>query len=82
MAFFINEKCTKCAACLSECPTLSIVEGRTRYVIDTDLCDNHQACVAVCPVNAIVKFTGATKEVSAPSASKAPSTGKPTPVKK
>lgn len=53
MAYRINEKCTKCGACLLECPTQAITDGRTKYVIDADTCDNHAACVSVCPVNAI-----------------------------
>lgn len=56
MAYFINEKCTKCAACIVECPTNSIVEGKDFYAIDVDTCDDHAACVAVCPVDAIHKI--------------------------
>jgi ferredoxin len=48
-----NKACTKCGACLIECPTGSILEAKDQYIIDTDTCDNHAACVAVCPVNAI-----------------------------
>lgn len=56
MAFRINTACTKCGACLYECPTQSIIEGLTHYVIDSDTCSEHQACVAVCPVNAIERI--------------------------
>ncbi len=49
----ISKACTKCGACLGECPTGSIIEGKDRYLIDADACANHAACVAVCPVNAI-----------------------------
>ena len=56
MAFIILKTCTRCAACLLECPSQSISEGKTQYYIDADTCDEHQACVAVCPVNAIVRM--------------------------
>jgi ferredoxin len=53
MAYVIDDRCTKCGACLFECPTNSIIEGAKIYIIDTDTCADHAACVAVCPVNAI-----------------------------
>lgn len=53
MAYSINEACTNCSACVLECPTGSIIQGREHYVIDADTCENHASCVAVCPVNAI-----------------------------
>jgi len=59
MAHKITNACTKCAACLGECPTGSIIEGKDRYLIDADTCSDHVACVAVCPVNAIVPSNGA-----------------------
>jgi NAD-dependent dihydropyrimidine dehydrogenase PreA subunit len=34
------------------------VEGKTQYYIDTDLCLDHRACVAVCPVAAIEPGVG------------------------
>ena len=49
----INQACTKCGACLNECPTEAILEGGTQFYIDTDICRDHKACVAVCPVKAI-----------------------------
>jgi ferredoxin len=55
MAYVISKACTKCGACLPECPTGSIVEGKTQFYIDADSCDEHKACVNVCPVNAISK---------------------------
>lgn len=58
MPYVINKSCTKCGACLPECPTSSIVEGSERFVIDADTCMDHAACVNVCPVNAIVRRTG------------------------
>ncbi len=54
MAHLIMKTCTKCGACLAECPTGSIVEGKEQYYIDADTCSDHMACVAVCPVNAII----------------------------
>jgi ferredoxin len=53
MAYLISQACTKCGACLTECPTGSILEGKSQFHIDTDTCANHAACVSVCPVNAI-----------------------------
>lgn len=55
MPYLINSSCTKCGACLTECPTDSIAEGTDKYYIDTDTCADHAACVSVCPVNAIIK---------------------------
>ena len=56
MAYFIDSHCTKCGACLPECPTGSIIEGKNQYYIDADTCANHAACVAVCPVDVISKI--------------------------
>ena len=53
MAYRITRACTKCGACISECPTEAILEGKTQYYIDADTCMDHKACVVVCPVNAI-----------------------------
>ena len=38
MAMKINEDCISCGACLPECPTESITEGDTIYVINADTC--------------------------------------------
>ena len=54
MAHLILKSCTKCGACLAECPTGSILEGRDQFYIDADSCSDHAACVSVCPVDAIV----------------------------
>ncbi len=56
MPYVISKKCTKCGACLLECPTGSIMEGDEAYVIDADTCGDHAACAAVCPVDAIQKL--------------------------
>ena len=61
MALMINEECISCGACEPECPTSSISEGDSIYVIDPNTCveckghfDEPQ-CIAVCPVDCIVK---------------------------
>jgi ferredoxin len=56
MAYLISKACTKCGACLTECPTGSISEGKNQFYIDSDTCADHAACVNVCPVNAITKL--------------------------
>src|SRR5690606_1597051 len=53
MPYFISKACTKCGACITECPTGSIIEGKEKFLIDADTCAEHAACVAVCPVDAI-----------------------------
>ncbi len=61
MAMKITEECISCGACEPECPTQSIAQGDTIYVIDAATCveceghfDSPQ-CVTVCPVECIVK---------------------------
>ena len=53
MPYVISKACIKCDACLRECPTGSIIEGKSQYYIDADTCAEHAACLAVCPVDAI-----------------------------
>lgn len=60
MAMKITEECISCGACIPECPTESISEGDTIYLINADTCvecvghfDSPQ-CVSVCPVDCIV----------------------------
>ncbi|HAR41307.1 MAG TPA: ferredoxin [Bdellovibrionales bacterium] len=53
MSHMISKACTKCGACITECPTGSIVEGKNQYYIDADTCADHAACLNVCPVEAI-----------------------------
>ena len=53
MPHLISKVCTKCGACLTECPTGSIIEGAEQYFVDADTCTDHAACVNVCPVDAI-----------------------------
>ncbi len=61
MAMKITDECISCGACEPECPTTSIAEGDTIYLIDATTCvecsghfDSPQ-CVSVCPVDCIVK---------------------------
>jgi len=60
MALMINEDCTNCGACGSECPNEAISEGEFYYVIDPDRCTEclgffaEPQCVAVCPLGCIV----------------------------
>jgi ferredoxin len=61
MAMRITEECISCGACEPECPTKSISEGDTVYVINAQTCveckDHYDSphCVSVCPVDCIVK---------------------------
>ncbi|NLF27462.1 MAG: 4Fe-4S binding protein [Clostridiales bacterium] len=52
MAYFINDDCIACGACVDECPVSAITEGESKYVIDADACISCGACAGVCPVNA------------------------------
>jgi ferredoxin len=54
MPHLIQNTCTKCGACLQECPTTSIIVGAKQFHIDIDTCDDSAACAQVCPVDAIV----------------------------
>jgi ferredoxin len=62
MAMKITEECIACGACLTECPSDSITEGDTIYLINADTCVecvgyyDTQQCVSVCPVECIVKI--------------------------
>ena len=61
MTMKITEECISCGACVPECPTESITEGDTIYVINQVTCvecDGHfdePQCLSVCPVESIVK---------------------------
>ncbi|NMW17938.1 MAG: 4Fe-4S binding protein [Chlorobiaceae bacterium] len=61
MAHRITDSCTYCGACEPECPVSAITPGEDCYDIDETICidciDFHDeaACVAVCPVDCIIK---------------------------
>lgn len=55
MAYAIDNACTRCGACVEECPTNAITESEPTYLIDADTCTDCMACVPVCPVDAIRK---------------------------
>lgn len=50
MAYFIQDDCIACGACIAECPTDCISEGDI-YVIDEDECIDCGACADVCPTD-------------------------------
>lgn len=52
MAYFINDDCISCGACVGECPVSCITEGESIYVIDPDTCIECGSCASVCPVGA------------------------------
>ena len=61
MAYVISDECVACGTCAGECPVEAISEGDEHTVIDPNVCveckghfDEPQ-CVAVCPVDAIIK---------------------------
>ena len=56
MPHYIDKNCTKCGACIVECPTDSIIDAQPIYLIDADTCTDCMACVPVCPVDAIHKL--------------------------
>ena len=53
MAYFIEDSCIACGACVDECPTEAITEGEP-YVIDADNCIDCGACADVCPTDSPV----------------------------
>jgi len=61
MALMINDQCIACDACPSECPNEAITADDPIYVIDPARCTecvpvhDEPQCVAVCPVECIVK---------------------------
>ena len=60
MAMRITEECVNCGACEPECPRTAISEGDPVYVIDANACtecveEGDPKCIAVCPVDCIVK---------------------------
>lgn len=55
MAYKINDSCTGCGTCASECPADAIIESGDVYVIDADKCVDCGACAGVCPMEAITQ---------------------------
>ncbi len=60
MAYKINDDCTSCEACISECPNEAIYEGDDHTMITTDKCtecvgffDSAQ-CADVCPTESCI----------------------------
>ncbi len=59
MALMINEDCTLCDACVTECPNDAISEGDEIYVIDAFKCtecvgaEDEPQCQLVCPPDCI-----------------------------
>lgn len=53
MAYVINDDCTSCGLCESECPTEAISAGDSKYVIEADKCTDCGLCADQCPVDAI-----------------------------
>ncbi|GGC98009.1 4Fe-4S ferredoxin [Thalassobacillus devorans] len=56
MAFVITSPCRheKAAECVDVCPVDCIEKGEDQYFIDPNTCIDCGACVAACPVDAIV----------------------------
>ena len=55
MTYIVAEPCIKCkyTDCVSICPVMCFYEGANCVVIDPDECIDCNACVPVCPVDAI-----------------------------
>ena len=48
MAYFIDDSCIACGACMADCPTDAISEGDI-YVIDAEKCIDCGVCASACP---------------------------------
>ena len=61
MALKIIDECINCDVCEPACPNLAIYQGELIYEIDPDKCTeceghfNEPQCIAVCPVDCIIK---------------------------
>ncbi len=53
LTFSINENCTDCLVCVSECPEDVISEGEEHQVIDDERCIKCGVCKSVCEYDAI-----------------------------
>jgi len=74
MALMINEECTECDACVTECPNDAISAGENIYVIDALKCTecvghfDEPQCMMVCAPDCIVPnpdFAESTDELQA-----------------
>lgn len=57
MPYFIDKNCTRCGACLPECPTNAIVDAEPTFLIHADVCSDCVSCVPICPVHAIQRIS-------------------------
>ena len=61
MAMKVTDECISCGACEPVCPTQSVSQGDSIYVINQETCvecvGHHDSpqCVSVCPVECVVK---------------------------
>ncbi len=61
MSLVITDECINCDVCEPVCPNLAIYQGKEIYEIHPDKCTEcvghfpEPQCVAVCPVNCIIK---------------------------
>ncbi len=61
MALIITDECINCDVCEPVCPNTAIYQGQSIYEIHPDRCTecvghfSEPQCVAVCPVNCIIK---------------------------
>ena len=61
MSLLITDECINCDVCEPACPNTTIYQGELIYEIAHDKCTecvghyNEPQCVAICPVNCIIK---------------------------
>jgi ferredoxin len=61
MSLIITDECINCDVCEPVCPNIAIYQGEMIYEIHPDKCTecvghfDEPQCVAVCPVNCIIK---------------------------
>jgi ferredoxin len=54
LAYYINEECIMCDACLPECPEDAITAGDPLYIIHPGKCTDCGDCAEVCPTEACI----------------------------
>lgn len=64
MAFVITSPCEgeKAGECATVCPVDCIEDGKSQFFINPEICIDCGACLAVCPVSAIVEDYDLTEE--------------------